>query len=108
MQETDLGFRVTKGSRPIDSGCNFMAEVSKGAFAWALPSRPVDDISSHSSRKRHAYLMHDGGFADSGGWALRKDAVHMPISGPAGPTASRQSLVSNMGNDRQDINVDES
>ena len=59
-----------------------MAGVFKGAFARAFPSCPVEDISSHSGRKTFAQLLHDAGFADtviadSGGWALKKAAVHM-------------------------------
>lgn len=59
-----------------------MAGVFKGAFARAFPGRSASDISSHSGRKTFAQLLHDAGFADtviadSGGWALKKAAVHM-------------------------------
>ena len=61
---------------------SIMAGVFKGAYARAFPNRPVEDISSHSGRKTLAQLLHDAGFADtviadSGGWALKKAAVHM-------------------------------
>ncbi len=60
-----------------------LAGVSKNGFARAYPDRADDNSSSsHSGRKTFAQLLHDSGCAntiaaDSGGWALKRAAVHM-------------------------------